>query len=243
MCLSEYFVTLFWLKPSKCRQFKKFMTETSTIRQILSDSEVGLLPYLRRQLENSEFAKFEAQLNFQAHESLTQVKQGKHGPELQTTLSISLQFSIVLHAQIGLDEATILALELQEMLEASLVQWSKQNPKLLLPLAEIKGSFGSLEEVRYHGGYLPGFSLHLKFDLAYSTDAAELEAANSSGQDTILYSAGERAPESGQYEIINYNAEGTGQEVTSTKGNPLPPTPEPNQFYKLVDPTKHKKAQ
>jgi hypothetical protein len=52
------------------------MTQTSTARQILSDSEVGLLPYLRHQLQTEEFSRFEAQLIFQAHESLTGLKQG-----------------------------------------------------------------------------------------------------------------------------------------------------------------------
>lgn len=167
------------------------MTKTSTIRQILSDSEVGLLPYLRHKLQTEEFSKFEAQLNFQAQESLTQVKQGERWSELQTTLSISLQFLIILHSQISPEEATLLGLELQEMLEASLVQWSQHNPQLLSPIVEIKGSFGSLEEVRYHGGYLPGFSLNLKFDLIYSTDAAEVkdsartQAASSSEQSAV----------------------------------------------------------
>ncbi|MBW4501100.1 MAG: hypothetical protein KME57_16430 [Scytonema hyalinum WJT4-NPBG1] len=56
-----------------------------------------------------------------------------------------------------------------------------------------------------------------------------------------MYNPGDRTPISGQYEVINSNGEGTGQEVTSTSGRPFPPTPEPNQSYKLVDPTKHKK--
>lgn len=214
------------------------MTKTSIIRQILSDSEVGLLPYLRHQLQTEEFSKFEAQLNFQAQESLTQVSQGDRSPELQTTLSISLHFLIILHREISPEDATLLALELQEMLEASLIQWSQHSSQLLLPIAEIKGSFGSLEEVRYQGGYLPGFSLHLKFDLIYSTTTAEIEDL---AKNLDLYSPGERAPESGQYEVTNSAGEGTGVEVTSIQGHPLPPTREPNQFYKLVDSTKHKK--
>jgi len=79
-----------------------------------------------------------------------------------------------LHIQIDPEEATLLALDLQDMLEASLVQWSQHNPQLLLAIVEIKGSFGRLEEVRY-GGYLPGFPLNLKFDLIYSTDAAKVK--------------------------------------------------------------------
>lgn len=151
------------------------MTKTSTIRQIVSEPEVGLLPYLRHQLQNSEFSKFEPQFNFEAQESLTQVKQGDGWPELQTTLSVSLNFLIILHNQTNPEEATLIALELQEMLEATLVQWSQNSPQLLLPIVKIKGSFGNLEEVRYHGGYLPGFSLNLKCDLIYSTDVAEVK--------------------------------------------------------------------
>lgn len=153
------------------------MTKTSIIRQILSDPKIGLLPYIRHQLQTEEFSKFEAQLIFQAQESRTQVKQGDRLPELQTRLSISLQFLIILHIQIDSEEATLLALDLQDMLEASLVQWSLHNPQLLLPIEEINASFGKLEEVRYKGGYLPGFPLNLKFDLIYSTDAVEVEAS------------------------------------------------------------------
>ena len=149
------------------------MAKTSTIRQLLSEPEVGLLPYLRHQLQTEEFSRFKVQFSFQAEESLTQLKQGERLSKLQITLSISLKFVIILHAQIIPDEATLLALDLQEILEASLVQWSQQTPQLLLPLMEIKGSFGSLEEVRYQGGYLPGFSLNLKFDLIYATDTAK----------------------------------------------------------------------
>lgn len=200
------------------------MTKTSIIRQILSDSEVGLLPYLRHQLQKPEFSKFETQFSFQAQESRSQLEQGER-PELQTTLSMSLQFLIILHSQINPEEATLLALELQEMLEASLVQWSQHSLQLLSPIVEIKGSFGSLEEVRYQGGYLPGFPVNLKFDLIYSStlgsttlgevkDSARAQAASSSEQKPDLYSPGERTPESGQYELTNSN-EGTGVEVTS----------------------------
>ena len=200
------------------------MTKTSTIRQILSDPEVGLLPYLRHQLQRPEFSKSETQFSFQAQESRSQLEQGERS-ELQTTLSMSLHFLIILHSQINPEEATLLALDLQEMLEASLVQWSQQSLQLLSPIVEIKGSFGSLEEVRYHGGYLPGFPLNLKFDLIYSStlgsttlgevkDSARSQAASSSEQKPDLYSSGERTPERGQYELTNSN-EGTGVEVTS----------------------------
>jgi len=50
------------------------------------------------------------------------------------------------------------------------------------------------------------------------------------------YRPGERAERSGQYRNTS-----TRTEVTVTKGEPLPPTPEPGQKYRLVDPTRHKR--
>lgn len=49
---------------------------------------------------------------------------------------------------------------------------------------------------------------------------------------------GEKAPSSGQYQIIGPRG-GKGPERTVTKGEPLPPTPSPGSRYKLVDRTKH----
>jgi len=49
--------------------------------------------------------------------------------------------------------------------------------------------------------------------------------------------SGEKAPRSGQYEIINKNGTRTGQEVTATKGQSMPPTPKAGQSYRLVDAT------
>ena len=46
---------------------------------------------------------------------------------------------------------------------------------------------------------------------------------------------GEKAPDSGQYRNIR-----TGNEVTVVRGEPLPPTPKPGQYYVLADRTKHK---
>lgn len=63
-----------------------------------------------------------------------------------------------------------------------------------------------------------------------------------SNQTLLIYQLGERTPISGQYEVINSNGKSTGLEVTSTAGNPLPPTSESDQSYRLVDPTKHKKS-
>jgi len=51
---------------------------------------------------------------------------------------------------------------------------------------------------------------------------------------------GEKAPRSGQYEIIKPSGKGTGEEHTMTRGEPLPPTPGKGQGFKMVDATKHK---
>ena len=50
---------------------------------------------------------------------------------------------------------------------------------------------------------------------------------------------GEKAPRSGQYEIVGPRGGGTGKERTVVRGEPLPPTPQKGQGYKIVDPTKH----
>jgi len=54
------------------------------------------------------------------------------------------------------------------------------------------------------------------------------------------YKPGEKAPVSGQYEIVGPRIGPTGKERTVTKGEPLPPTPEPNQSYRIADRTKNK---
>ncbi|RYH04367.1 hypothetical protein EU805_03080 [Salipiger sp. IMCC34102] len=51
---------------------------------------------------------------------------------------------------------------------------------------------------------------------------------------------GQRAPGSGQVKIVGPRGGDTGQERTTTKGNPLPPTPKPGQRYVPVDGTKNK---
>jgi len=53
-----------------------------------------------------------------------------------------------------------------------------------------------------------------------------------------LNKPGEKAGRSGQYEITGPRGGGTGAERTVTRGEPLPPTPEKGQRYRLVDPTK-----
>jgi hypothetical protein len=54
------------------------------------------------------------------------------------------------------------------------------------------------------------------------------------------YKPGQKAPISGQYEVVGPKGGKTGQEVTVTKGEKLPPTPESGQNFVLVDKTKHK---
>jgi len=51
---------------------------------------------------------------------------------------------------------------------------------------------------------------------------------------------GEKAPTSGQYGIVGPRGGKTGTEVTVTKGETMPPTPQPGQGFVLVDKTKHK---
>ena len=52
---------------------------------------------------------------------------------------------------------------------------------------------------------------------------------------------GEKSRQSGQYEVVGPRGGTRDREITSVKGNRLPPTQNPNEKYKLVDPTKHKK--
>jgi len=48
-----------------------------------------------------------------------------------------------------------------------------------------------------------------------------------------------REPQSGRYQQIGPQG-GKGSEVTSVKGEPLPPAPVKRTTYKLVDSAKHK---
>jgi len=52
---------------------------------------------------------------------------------------------------------------------------------------------------------------------------------------------GTPCPTSGQYGVVGPKGGKQPGEVTSTAGNPMPPTSKPGQSYVLVDPTKHKK--
>lgn len=57
---------------------------------------------------------------------------------------------------------------------------------------------------------------------------------------TKYFGPGDKTPRSGQYEIVGPRGGRTGTERTSTKGHPLPPTPQKGQKYILTDPTKSK---
>ncbi len=61
--------------------------------------------------------------------------------------------------------------------------------------------------------------------------------SKSNGQ---IHKPGEKAPDSGQYEIVGPRGGKTGAEVTISKGERLPPTQKPEQGFVLVDKTKHK---
>lgn len=50
---------------------------------------------------------------------------------------------------------------------------------------------------------------------------------------------GNIAPRSGQYEEVGPRGGRTGHEVTTVRGERLPPTTKPGQQYILVDPTKN----
>lgn len=215
----------------------ELMNQTSTISRILSDSEQGLLPYLLEKLNEEKFTHFRSQFLLNADHSSTKVSSGSSS--LQTTLSLSLKFSIIVDSHTSPDDAIILALEFQELIDTCLLEWSQQNPYLGSPLAQIDGSFGRLEEVRYHGGFLPGLGIERNFNLIYNTNAAE-EDDRSDSNGEALYKPGEIVPESGLYELTGPRGGSKGQEVTATKGEPFPPTPEPGLRYKLVISTRHK---
>lgn len=50
---------------------------------------------------------------------------------------------------------------------------------------------------------------------------------------------GEKAPKSGQYQKVGPRG-GKGDEVTVTKGEPMPPTDKKGTTFNLVDPSKNK---
>ena len=57
------------------------------------------------------------------------------------------------------------------------------------------------------------------------------------------YKPGEKAPASGQYQFVGPRGGGTGVERTVTRGEPLPPTPEPGQQYRIADRTRNQSGQ
>lgn len=60
------------------------------------------------------------------------------------------------------------------------------------------------------------------------------------GKKTNNLKPGEKAPASGQYGVVGPRGGKTNKEVTSVKGESLPPTQKPGQTYTFVDPTKNK---
>jgi len=55
------------------------------------------------------------------------------------------------------------------------------------------------------------------------------------------FKPGQKAPRSGQYEIVGPRGGKTGVERTVTRGEPLPPPESKGQKYLLTDPTKHRR--
>ncbi len=214
------------------------MTQIPIIRQILSDPDTGLLSYLSQQLQTQSFSHFKSQFGFYVDESCTQVTSVDDSLEIQTILLLTLKLSIIADSQTPSDEAAVHAVEFQELLDAQIIRWSQDNENLLQPISSIKSTFSQLSDIPFHGGYLPGFEIKSQFTIVYSPVTTELSQSESA--QTSKHSPGERTPISGQYEVINSNGKGTGLEVTSTAGNPFPPTSESDQSYRLVDPTKHK---
>lgn len=220
------------------------MTQIPIVRQILLDADTGLLPYLSQQLQRLSFSHFKAQFGFHVDEYCTQVTSNDDSLQIQTILLFTLKLSIVVDSQTSSDEAMLHALEFQELLDAQIIRWSQDNEKLLKPISEIKGALSQMSEIPFHGGYLPGFEIRRQFSLIYSAGTTQLSQSSEQtlGPQFSLHKPGERTPQSGQYELINSDGEGTGQEVTSISGHPFPPTSEPDQSYRLVDPTLHKKS-
>lgn len=220
------------------------MIQMPIVRQILLDPNTGLLPYLSQQLQTQSFSHFKAQFGFHVDEYCTQVTSNDDSSQIQTILLFTLKLSIVVDSQTPSDEATLHALEFQELVDAQIIRWSQDNERLLKPISEIKGALSQLSEIPFHGGYLPGFDVHRQFTLIYSAGTTQLSQSTEQTLEaqSSLHSPAERTPISGQYELINSDGEGTGLEVTSISGHPFPPTSEPDQSYRLVDPTKHKKS-
>lgn len=50
---------------------------------------------------------------------------------------------------------------------------------------------------------------------------------------------GKPTPQSGIYEQVGPRGGRTGEQISSTEGNPLPPTNKPGQRWDLVQPARH----
>ena len=57
------------------------------------------------------------------------------------------------------------------------------------------------------------------------------------------YKPGETSPASAQYRVVGPRGGDTGKEITSVKGETLPPTSKPGQHYEIADRTKNKSGQ
>ncbi len=93
-------VPTYWSKPeceSKSCQLKACrpdMTQISIVRQILLNTNAGLLPYLNGQLQTSSFSNFKAQFGFHVDEYSTQVVSNEDVVKIQTTLLLALKLLI-----------------------------------------------------------------------------------------------------------------------------------------------------
>jgi hypothetical protein len=100
------------------------MTQIPIVRQILSDPDTGLLSYLSQQLQTPSFSHFKSQFGFYVDESCTQVTSVDDSLEIQTILLLILKLSIITDSQTLLDDATVHAIEFQELLDAQIIRWS-----------------------------------------------------------------------------------------------------------------------
>ena len=60
-------------------------------------------------------------------------------------------------------------------------------------------------------------------------------------KDNNTYKPGMKVPTSGQYAVFGPRGGNTNLEVTCVENEPFPPTQKSGSYYKLTDPTKHKK--
>jgi hypothetical protein len=72
-----------------------------------------------------------------------------------------------------------------------------------------------------------------------SYDTSAVRAWNGVSAMSENYKPGQKAPASAQYEEVGPRGGRTGHEITSTKGNPLPPTQKSGNGYVVADRTKN----